>query len=210
MARLQHSWNDPVKGSRVNVGTTSLVPSWRGTCGRRRSGAEDPSPSTGKPCTWQSSGSQHRCGATGETGASWPGPVEAESRVLAMQTKLHQWAMADSGRHLYNLVYDPAFLVVAWSEEIKGHAAGWMETAVHRPGTKALLVGLRESLNSGLRHNQCARRPSRKRATSSARWGFRQPQTGSCKPPWLVLEPTSRRIKPAPTASARDAGQRNC
>ena len=32
------------------------------------------------------------------TGASWPGPVEAESRVLAMQTKLHQWATADPGR----------------------------------------------------------------------------------------------------------------
>ena len=31
------------------------------------------------------------------TGASWPG--SSESRVLSMQTKLHQWAMADSGRH---------------------------------------------------------------------------------------------------------------
>ena len=26
------------------------------------------------------------------TGASWPSLIEAESRVLAMQTKLHQWA----------------------------------------------------------------------------------------------------------------------
>ncbi|MDH3294289.1 MAG: group II intron reverse transcriptase/maturase, partial [Acidimicrobiia bacterium] len=35
-----------------------------------------------------------------------------------MQTKLHQWAKADPGRRfddLANLVYDPAFLVVAWS-----------------------------------------------------------------------------------------------
>ena len=32
------------------------------------------------------------------TGASWPGPAEAESRVLAMQTKLYQWATADPGR----------------------------------------------------------------------------------------------------------------
>ena len=34
-----------------------------------------------------------------------------------MQTKLHQWAIADPGRRfddLFNLVYDPAFLVVAW------------------------------------------------------------------------------------------------
>jgi RNA-directed DNA polymerase len=33
-----------------------------------------------------------------------------------MQTKLHQWATSDPGRRfddLYNLVYDPAFLVVA-------------------------------------------------------------------------------------------------
>ena len=47
----------------------------------------------------------------------WPIPREAEARVLAMQTKLHQWAAADSGRRfddVYNLVYDPAFLVEAW------------------------------------------------------------------------------------------------
>jgi len=34
-----------------------------------------------------------------------------------MQTKLHNWAKADPGRRfddLFNLVYDPAFLVVAW------------------------------------------------------------------------------------------------
>ena len=36
----------------------------------------------------------------------------------AMVTKLHQWAMADPGRRfddLFNLVYDPTFLTVAWS-----------------------------------------------------------------------------------------------
>ena len=30
------------------------------------------------------------------TGASWPSLIEAESRVLAMQTKLHQWAISPS------------------------------------------------------------------------------------------------------------------
>ena len=52
------------------------------------------------------------------TGVSWPGLLEAEPRVLAMQSKLHQWAKADPGRSfddVFNLVYDPAFLVVAWS-----------------------------------------------------------------------------------------------
>jgi RNA-directed DNA polymerase len=51
------------------------------------------------------------------TGAPWPSLEEAERRVLAMQTKLHRWAVSDAGRRfddLYNLVYDPAFLVVAW------------------------------------------------------------------------------------------------
>ena len=51
------------------------------------------------------------------TGAPWPSLEEAEQRVLAMQTKLHQWAIGDPDRRfddLYNLVYDPAFLVVAW------------------------------------------------------------------------------------------------
>ena len=34
------------------------------------------------------------------TGASWPCPIEVESRLLAMQTKLHHWAMATSGRRI--------------------------------------------------------------------------------------------------------------
>lgn len=51
-------------------------------------------------------------------GAPWPDLDEAERRVLVMQTKLHRWAAADGGRRfddLHNLVYDPAFLVVAWN-----------------------------------------------------------------------------------------------
>ena len=51
-------------------------------------------------------------------GDPWPDLDEAELRVHAMQTKLHQWAISDPDRRfddLYNLVYDPAFLVVAWS-----------------------------------------------------------------------------------------------
>jgi RNA-directed DNA polymerase len=51
-------------------------------------------------------------------GDPWPDLYEAEARVLAMQTKLHRWAKTDPGRRfddLRNLVYDPAFLVVAWN-----------------------------------------------------------------------------------------------
>ena len=52
------------------------------------------------------------------TGVSWPDVASASARVLSMQTKLHQWATIDSGRRfddVFNLVHDPAFLVVAWS-----------------------------------------------------------------------------------------------
>jgi RNA-directed DNA polymerase len=41
----------------------------------------------------------------------------AERRVLGIQTKLHQWASGDPDRRfddLFNLVTDPAFLLVAW------------------------------------------------------------------------------------------------
>ncbi len=59
-------------------------------------------------------------------GAPWPDLAEAELRVLAMQTKLHQWAISDPDRcfdDLFNLVYDPAFLVVAWSR-VRGNKGG--------------------------------------------------------------------------------------
>lgn len=56
-------------------------------------------------------------------GAPWPDLLEAEPRVLAMQSKLHQWATAGPDRRfddLFNLVYDPAFLVVAW-DRVRGN-----------------------------------------------------------------------------------------
>jgi len=61
------------------------------------------------------------------TGEPWPDLFpereEAEWRVLRMQKKLHRWAVADPGRRfddLANLVYDPAFLVVAW-HKVRGN-----------------------------------------------------------------------------------------
>ncbi len=51
-------------------------------------------------------------------GEPWPDGTAAWARVLAMQTKLHRWAAADPDRRfddVHNLVYDPAFLVAAWS-----------------------------------------------------------------------------------------------
>lgn len=61
------------------------------------------------------------------TGVPWPADVKgAWHRVLVMQTKLHRWATADPGRRfddLFNLVYDPAFLVVAW-DRVRSNRGG--------------------------------------------------------------------------------------
>jgi len=51
----------------------------------------------------------------------------AEGRVLEIQTKLHRWAAADPQRRfsdLFNLVADPAFLLVAWDRRVAGAVRG--------------------------------------------------------------------------------------
>jgi RNA-directed DNA polymerase len=90
------------------------------------------------------------------TGAPWPDLYEAESRVLGIQAKLHQWAIEDPDRvfdDLYNLVCDPAFLVVAW-DRVKGNR-GARTAGVDgvKPrsivfGSDAFLTGLRDDLKA--------------------------------------------------------------
>ncbi|MFD5514319.1 reverse transcriptase domain-containing protein [Streptomyces sp. NPDC127051] len=49
--------------------------------------------------------------------------MKAERRVLEIQTKLHRWANDDSHRRfddLFNLVADPAFMLVAW-DRVRGN-----------------------------------------------------------------------------------------
>ena len=90
------------------------------------------------------------------TGAPWPSLEEAEPRVLAMQTKLHQWAVSDAGRRfddLYNLVYDPAFLVVAWDRvrSNKGARSAGIDGIAPRsiePGGGEILEGIRDDLKA--------------------------------------------------------------
>ena len=90
------------------------------------------------------------------TGASWPDLDEAESRVHAMQTKLHQWAVSDGDRRfddLFNLVYDPAFLVVAWSRVRGNRGARTAGVDGVKPasivfGTEMLLSVLRDDLKA--------------------------------------------------------------
>lgn len=82
--------------------------------------------------------------------------AEAEFRVLRMQKKLHRWAMADPGRRfddLANLVYDPAFLLVAWARVRgnKGARTAGIDGIAPRsigPGVEELLERLRNDLKA--------------------------------------------------------------
>lgn len=91
------------------------------------------------------------------TDASWPSLTEAHTRVLKIQTKLHQWAVDDAGRRfddLFNLVADPAFLTVAW-DRVRGNrgarSAGvdGVQPRSIVSGEAAFLAGLRQALKSG-------------------------------------------------------------
>lgn len=90
------------------------------------------------------------------TSVPWPSLVEAEKRVLEMQTKLHRWAKADSGRRfddLFNLVHDPAFMLVAWRRvrRNKGARTAGIDGVPPRSigaGAEELLAMLREQLKT--------------------------------------------------------------
>jgi len=92
------------------------------------------------------------------TGEPWPGLTEAWARVLAMQTKLHRWAAADPDRRfddLHNLVYDPAFLVAAWSRVRgnKGARTAGVDSLAPRDvgaGAAELLAEIRGDLRAGV------------------------------------------------------------
>ena len=56
----------------------------------------------------------------------WPGIASARTRVLEIQSKLHRWAAADPGRRfddLFNFVYDPATLLVAFDRVARNRGA---------------------------------------------------------------------------------------
>jgi RNA-directed DNA polymerase len=98
--------------------------------------------------------------ASGNPGAApWPDPVSAFGAVRRMQAKLHHWAAEDPGRRfgdLFNLVYDPAFLVCAWERVATNAGArtpgvdratvAWIRTHV---GVEAFLQHVRDLLKSG-------------------------------------------------------------
>ena len=86
----------------------------------------------------------------------WVGPRQ---RVSEMQTKLHRWAAADPDRRfddLFNLVHDPATLLLAWNRVASNKGAqtagsdGWTTTRVESEiGVSAFLDELRALLKGG-------------------------------------------------------------
>jgi RNA-directed DNA polymerase len=91
------------------------------------------------------------------TGEPWPDLSEAESRVLRMQAKLHQWATDSPDRRfgdLFNLVADPAFLVVAW-HRVRGNR-GARSAGVDGVKPNSVLFG--DRLLAGLRDDLKAQR----------------------------------------------------
>jgi RNA-directed DNA polymerase len=101
------------------------------------------------------------------TGAPDLDLIQARARVLGIQTKLHRWATGDPRRRfddLFNLVADPAFLLLAWhrvrgnkgarSAGVDGQAARTIEAG---RGVAAFLADLRSDLKAGgSRRCRCA------------------------------------------------------
>ena len=90
---------------------------------------------------------------------AWPDEDSAWSTVRRMQLKLHRWASEDSARRfgdLFNLVYEPAFLIHAWERVrsndgartagVDGLTVAQIETRV---GVHAFLGQVRDLLKSG-------------------------------------------------------------
>jgi RNA-directed DNA polymerase len=88
----------------------------------------------------------------------WPDAQSAAVAVRRMQLKLHQWAGADRARRfgdLFNLVYDPAFLIHAW-QRVAGNAGArtpgvdraTVAEIVTTVGVSEFLSGIREQLKS--------------------------------------------------------------
>jgi len=99
-------------------------------------------------------------GALVNTGAVvWPTAEVAANAVRRMQLKLHRWAREDSLRRfgdLYNLVYDPAFLVDAFERVARNKGSktsgvdGWTVARIRSQiGVEEFLSHIGEQLKAG-------------------------------------------------------------
>jgi RNA-directed DNA polymerase len=82
----------------------------------------------------------------------------AEERVLGWQTKLHRWAVQDGQQRfgdLFNLVCDPATLLVAWERVKRNRGSrtagvdGQTRKQIEQLGVQAVLDELRQELKRG-------------------------------------------------------------
>jgi RNA-directed DNA polymerase len=98
----------------------------------------------------------------------------AERRVREIQAKLHRWARDDPHRRfddLFNLVADPAFLLVAW-ERVRGNkgarTAGVDGETAYYVETVRGVEGLLDELRSQLRNRSFRPLPVRERMIPQA------------------------------------------
>src|SRR4051794_34045706 len=162
----------------VNTGTVSVLalaprsPAWRSGLGppsierieaggSRRSSRSPGEPGTGRraAAVTRSEETAMAKDAPGNTGAlDEAAPSGAFARGSRMQTKLHRWAVADSGRcfdDLFNLVHDPATLKVAWVRVAGNTGArsagvdGRRAVDVEDTGVQEFLDDLRGTIRSG-------------------------------------------------------------
>ena len=90
-----------------------------------------------------------------------PAPLsvkDAEQRVLGWQTKLHRWAAEDEQKRfgdLFNLVCDPATLLVAWERVKRNRGSrtagvdGQTRKRIEQTGVEVVLAELRQELRDG-------------------------------------------------------------
>ena len=114
----------------------------------------------------------------------------AERRVREIQTKLHRWARDDPHRRfddLYNLVADPAFLLVAWAR-VRGNKGARTagvdgETAYYVQTVRGVEVFLDE-LRSQLKDRSFRPLPVRERMIPKAGGKLRRLGSPRCGIGW--------------------------
>jgi hypothetical protein len=116
-------------------------------------------------------------------GAPWPDLIEAEERVLAMQTKLHRWAASDAGRvfdDLHNLVYDPALSGVTVG--VRGGAPVVIEASAVtvRRGRRVVLSDVSLGVGAGQVVHLAAPTAAARRAFCASSQGCRHRASARC------------------------------
>jgi hypothetical protein len=132
------------------------------------------------------------------TGAPWPTPKEARARVLEIQTKLHRWATDDPDRRfddLFNLVCDPAFLVLSWTRvrTNKGSRTAGVDgnpPTTSRPGA----AWWRSRRHPGRSQGPALRAAGRSGTDDSKAWKHKTQKAGNSDGPGLLRHRLTSRL----------------